>query len=62
MSACVRIVYVSVCEQCCKLCNSSIPFKVDNEKLRDAIMFGGVCEFLRKNVVSIVILSAFCHT
>ena len=38
-------------------------YKVDNEKLGDAIVFDGVCEFLRKKIlVSIVILRAHCHT
>ena len=61
-------VYMSVCEQCCRLCNNSIPFKVYNEKSRDATyitVFDGVCQFLttsRKILVNIVMLRAHCHT
>jgi len=39
--------YVSVLEQCCRLCSNSIPFKVD-EKFRAAIVIDDVCQFLRK--------------
>ena len=39
---------MSACEQCCRLCNNSIPFKVYNE-LRGATyitVFDGICQFL----------------
>ena len=41
------MVYMSACEQCCRLCNNSIPFKVYNEKFRGATyitVFDGVCQ------------------
>jgi len=36
VSAHVCIVYISVCEQCCRLCSNFIPFEVYNEKFRGA--------------------------
>ena len=45
----VCIVYMSACEQCCRLCNNSIPFKVYNEKFRGGTyitVFDGIHQFL----------------
>ena len=45
----ICIVYMSACEQCCRLCNNSILFKVYNEKFRCATyitVFDGICQFL----------------
>ena len=48
VSACVCI-YMSVCEQCCRLCNHFILFKVSGEKFRGATyitVFDGIGQFL----------------
>ena len=51
---CVCIVYMSACEECCRLCDNSIPFKVYKEKLRGAAyitVFDSVCHNFEKILV-----------
>jgi len=41
------MVYMSACEQCCRLYNNSMPFKVYNEKFGGATyitVFDGICQ------------------